>query len=114
GNGWGVGTTGSRRTRRIPVDFDDTPEEAEFRKEVREWLSVNAEPKSGAFETWQSRYDGRDGYEGLERAKEFQTKKAEAGFAALHWPVEGGGRGMQSIFEGMYGLAERTSLVPRG
>ena len=73
------------------MDFDDTRDEAEFRKEVRQWLAANAEPKSGAFETWQSRYPGRDGYEGLERAKEFQAKKADAGFAALHWPVEWGG-----------------------
>ena len=79
------------------MDFDDTREEAEFRKEVRQWLAATAEPKSGAFETWQSRYPGRDGYEGLERAKEFQAKKADAGFAALHWPVEWCGRALPPI-----------------
>jgi len=96
------------------VDFDDTPEEAAFRKDVREWLSVNAEPKSGAFETWQSRYSGRDGYEGLERAKEFQAMKAEAGFAALHWPVEWGGRAMPPIYQVIYAQEETRYLVPRG
>ena len=96
------------------MDFDDTPEEAAFRKDVREWLSVNAEPKSGAFETWQSRYSGRDGYEGLERAKEFQAMKAEAGFAALHWPVEWGGRAMPPIYQVIYAQEETRYLVPRG
>ena len=27
------------------MDFNDTPEEAKFRAEVREWLSANAKPK---------------------------------------------------------------------
>jgi alkylation response protein AidB-like acyl-CoA dehydrogenase len=76
------------------VDFDDTREEAAFRQEARQWLTKHAEPKSGAFETWQSRYPAREGYEGLERAKAFQAKKAAAGFAALHWPAEWGGRAL--------------------
>jgi alkylation response protein AidB-like acyl-CoA dehydrogenase len=96
------------------VDFDDTREEAEFRKEVRQWLGANAEPKSGAFETWQSRYAGRDGYEGLERAKEFQAKKADAGFAALHWPVEWGGRALPPIYQVIYSQEETRYLVARG
>ncbi len=69
------------------MDFDDTREEAAFRAEVRQWLAAHAEPKRGAFETWQSRYPGREGWDGLERAQAFQRSKAEAGFAALHWPV---------------------------
>ena len=96
------------------MDFDDTREEAEFRKEVRQWLGANAEPKSGAFETWQSRYPGRDGYEGLERAKEFQAKKADAGFAALHWPVEWGGRALPPIYQVIYSQEETRYLVARG
>ena len=60
------------------MDFDDTREEASFRKEAREWLAAHAEEKRGAFETWQSRYPGREGWDGLERAKAFQSKKAEA------------------------------------
>jgi alkylation response protein AidB-like acyl-CoA dehydrogenase len=96
------------------MDFDDTREEAEFRTEVRQWLAANAEPKSGAFETWQSRYSGRDGYEGLERAKEFQAKKADAGFAALHWPVEWGGRALPPIYQVIYSQEETRYLVARG
>ena len=72
------------------MDFDDTREEAAFRTDVRQLLGAHAEPKRGAFETWQSRYPGREGWDGLERAQAFQRSKAEAGFAALHWPAEWG------------------------
>ena len=61
------------------MDFTDTREEAAFRAEARAFLAANAEPKSGTFETWQSRF----GDAGLQHAKDFQRKKAEAGFAAL-------------------------------
>ena len=27
------------------MDFNDSPEEAKFRKEVNDWLSINATPK---------------------------------------------------------------------
>jgi alkylation response protein AidB-like acyl-CoA dehydrogenase len=79
------------------MDFDDTREEAAFRAEARAWLADSAEQKKGGFETWQSRYSGREGWDGLERAKAFQKKKAEAGFAALSWSTEWGGRALPPI-----------------
>jgi len=96
------------------VDFDDTREEAAFRAEVRQWLGAHAEPKRGAFETWQSRYPGREGWDGLERAQAFQRSKAEAGFAALHWPAEWGGRALPPIYQVIYSQEESRFLVPRG
>jgi alkylation response protein AidB-like acyl-CoA dehydrogenase len=96
------------------VDFDDTREEAAFRGEVRGWLGAHAEPKRGAFETWQSRYPGREGWDGLERAQAFQRKKAEAGFAALHWPAEWGGRALPPVYQVVYNQEESKFLVPRG
>src|ERR1700704_2094802 len=96
------------------MDFDDTREEAAFRADVRQWLGAHAEPKRGAFETWQSRYPGREGWDGLERAKAFQSKKAEAGFAALHWPAEWGGRALPPIYQVIYSQEESRFLVPRG
>ena len=96
------------------MDFDDTREEAAFRAEARGWLAAHAEPKRGAFETWQSRYHGREGWDGLERAKAFQAKKADAGFAALHWPVEWGGRALPPIYQVIYAQEESRYLVARG
>ena len=96
------------------MDFDDTQEEAAFRAEARAFLAANALEKRGAFETWQSRYPGKDGFEGLERAKEFQAKKADAGFAALHWPAEFGGRALPPIYQVIYQQEETRYLVARG
>ena len=92
------------------MDFTDTREEAAFRAEARAFLAANAEPKSGTFETWQSRF----GDAGLQHAKEFQRKKAEAGFAALSWPVDWGGRGLSPIYQVIYAQEETRYLVPRG
>ena len=92
------------------MDFTDTREEAAFRAEARAFLAANAEPKSGTFETWQSRF----GDAGLQHAKEFQRKKADAGFAALSWPVDWGGRGLSPIYQVIYAQEETRYLVPRG
>ena len=92
------------------MDFTDTREEAAFRAEARAFLAANAEPKSGTFETWQSRF----GDAGLQHAKDFQRKKAEAGFAALAWPVDWGGRGLSPIYQVIYAQEETRYLVPRG
>ena len=92
------------------MDFSDTKEEAAFRAEVRAFLAEHAEPKRGTFETWQSRF----GDEGLTHAKAFQRKKAEAGFAAITWPKEWGGRGLSPVYQVIYSQEEMRYLVPRG
>ena len=92
------------------MDFTDTKEEAAFRAEARAFLAANAEPKRGTFETWQSRF----GDAGLAHAKAFQAKKADAGFAALSWPAEWGGRALSPIYQVIYAQEEVRYLVPRG
>ena len=77
------------------MDFNDTPEEAAFRAEARTWLEANAKPQTDE--------EGGDVLgEKLDDAtvawcKEWQKKKAEAGWACLTWPKEYGGRGATSI-----------------
>ena len=66
------------------MDFEDTPEEAEFRAEVRDFLKANAERKApGA--SFAIPYGG-DGL--VTAAKEWQAKKAAAGFAGITQPKE--------------------------
>ena len=79
------------------MDFSDTPEEAVFRKEVRSWLAANgSDLQSTAPDDLYSEED-------IARGRQWQRKKAEAGFAHIVWPQEYGGRGgtwMQStIFD---------------
>ncbi len=92
------------------MDFSDTKDEAAFRAEARAFLAKNAEPKRGTFEPWQSRF----GDEGLTHAKTFQRKKADAGFAAITWSKEWGGRGLSPVHQVIYSQEEMRYLVPRG
>ena len=73
------------------MDFDDTPEEAEFRAQARAFLDANAERrKPGEAEGYRR---GQDAPGAIDAAKAFQRKKAQAGFAGIAWPKEWGGQG---------------------
>ncbi len=96
------------------MDFNDTPDEAKFRHEVRSWLEANAKPKSAAgFAAENPRYQ-RNETEALKIAKAWQAKKAAKGFARITWPKEIGGLGgtpMQSV---VYSQEESKFDVPSG
>ena len=92
------------------MDFDDTPEEAEFRTEARAFLSANAARKqrsSGAH-----RYGDTDAAE-IARAKTWQAKKADAGFAGITWPTEWGGRGASPMQQIIWNQEEADYDVPQ-
>ena len=79
------------------MDFNDSPEEAEFRAKARDWLTANAPaptPSRGA----PLRHADL-----MTAAKAWQAKKAAAGYAQITWPKEwggGGGTPMQSVIFG--------------
>src|SRR5258705_12769367 len=80
------------------MNFDDTPQEAAFRAEAKAWISANA-PKQYEEDLRKSSL-GRTQIKGaniLDVAKAWQKKKADAGWACLHWPKEYGGRGATPI-----------------
>jgi len=92
------------------MDFNDNPQEAEFRAQVKAWLGKNA-PKfvqSGA----NVRREEDDSPENIKVAKEWQALKAEAGYAFIQWPKEYGGRSsaMQSV---IYTQEEAKYPLPR-
>ena len=93
------------------MDFNDTPEEAAFRKEVRAWLDANATRKS---DDTQSNRARNDDPELLAKAKAWQDKKAAAGYARMTWPKEFGGRGASPILQVIYQQEESNYLVPLG
>jgi alkylation response protein AidB-like acyl-CoA dehydrogenase len=80
------------------MNFDDTPEEAKFRKEVRSWIDANA-PKNLLPMLEKAGFGGIDlgGVDPMVEAKKWQKKKYDAGWACLHWPKEYGGRGATPI-----------------
>ena len=93
------------------MDFADSPQEAQFRREAHAWLEANAERRTYAGETWKARYGEADG---LARAKAWQAKKHAAGLAAITWAPEYGGRGGTPIQQVVYNQEEARFLVPRG
>ena len=104
------------------MNFDDTPQEALFRKNARSWIAANA-PKQYEDELRKSSL-GRTQLKGaniLDVAKAWQKKKAEAGWACLHWPKEYGGRGASPIErviwqqeEGPYGKLSGMFIIGHG
>ena len=59
------------------MDFNDTPEEAKFRKEAYEWLASNAELKEGPKDSWRASSEE----EGLKQVKIWQNKLHERRWA---------------------------------
>src|SRR2546421_10455407 len=102
------------------MNFDDTTPEAEFRSLARKWIEANAPKK---YEAELSKCSlGRirlQNEEIVDVGKAWQKKKAEAGWACLHWPKEYGGRGAIPTEGGVWqqeerGYGERTPPFPIG
>jgi len=104
------------------MNFDDTPEEAAFRATARAWIEANApkeleaELKGGGFGN-----NGLKTVDPIAAAKAWQKKKADAGWACLHWPKEYGGRGATPIErviwgqeEGVYGALSGLFIIGHG
>src|ERR1035437_10593343 len=97
------------------MNFDDTPQEAAFRAEAKAWISANA-PKQYEEELRKSSL-GRTQLKGanvLDGARAWQKKKAEAGWACLHWPKEYGGGGATPLAGGSWGQEEGVFGEIRG
>src|SRR5271154_1216108 len=104
------------------LNFDDTPQEAEFRATARQWVDANA-PKELEAELSKSSL-GRIRLQHddiVEVGKAWQKKKAAAGWACLHWPKEYGGRGSTPIErviwqqeEGAFGKLSGMFIIGHG
>lgn len=89
------------------MDFDDTPEEARFRSEVRAWLNEHAP----AYAPPPGKTDA-EGFALLPLARRWQATKADAGFARIEWPEEFGGRGGTPMEEVIFGEEQRRFSLP--
>jgi alkylation response protein AidB-like acyl-CoA dehydrogenase len=103
------------------MDFGDSPAEAAFRAEARAWLEANAPRKSVESSPWAARgaalsvaeQDARERAE-LERDREWRHKLQEAGWAAITWPKEYGGRGGNAIQDAIFAEEEAAFDTPLG
>jgi alkylation response protein AidB-like acyl-CoA dehydrogenase len=90
------------------MDFNDTPEEAAYRAEVRTWLEANA-PRNRVGEV------SHDDAPNLDASKAWQRKKAESGYACITWPKDwggGGGKAWQSVIFGQEEAKVATPINP--
>jgi len=85
------------------MDFNDTTEEAAFRKEARAWLKANRPKKKEL-----------DGLNYIEQAKLWQKRKYDAGWACITWPKEFGGRGASPIENVIWNQEEAKFDLPGG
>src|SRR5260370_717555 len=104
------------------MNFDDTLQEAEFRATARKWIDANAQKKYEAELSKSSLGRIRLANEEIvDVGKSWQKKKAEGGWACLHWPKEYGGRGATPIEkviwqqeEGVYGKLTQPFQIGEG
>jgi acyl-CoA dehydrogenase len=94
------------------VDFNDTPEEAEFRRTVGSWLDANAplrkDPTDSAFP------EDRDDADAVAIAKAWQSKLYDAGWACMWWPKEYGGRAASPIERVIWSQEVGRYVTPDG
>ena len=77
------------------MDFSLTPEQIQFRDEVRTWLRANVPPDWGNRPLF-----GPDSPEELYGfLRQWQRSLSDAGFLGLTWPKEYGGRGLSYMEE---------------
>ncbi len=91
------------------MDLTLSPEQTDFRDEVRAWLADNVPRPALAPPDTQDSFDAH---------RRWERKLADAGYGGIAWPKEYGGRGadvvLQAIFEEEYLLAgapERVNVV---
>lgn len=104
------------------MDFDDTTEEAAFRRQARQWIDANA-PRHLEAELKSANFGGSSvtTEDPLAASKAWQKKKADAGWACLHWPKEFGGAGrtpMERVIwtqeEGVYSALGGPFIIGQG
>ena len=93
------------------MDFNDTPEEAAFRSEVRSWLDANAKPKAPGERSF-NLADQRGEPDLVKGAQEWQARKADAHWACITWPSGYGGRDATPIQNVMWNQEEARYAVP--
>ncbi len=84
------------------VDFEDSPELADFRSQVRAFLDANSELKRGDERDWSrnaAALDPEVAADFRRRCREWQKLLYDSGWAGITWPTAFGGRGLSSAHQ---------------
>ncbi|HEX8595009.1 MAG TPA: acyl-CoA dehydrogenase family protein [Pseudomonas sp.] len=88
------------------MDFLDTPEQAQYRARVRQWLSEQAP----ACEVRAEQELGAEQF--MAKARAWQALKYDAGFVGIMWPKEAGGQGASPIEHVIFHQEEERWSLP--
>jgi alkylation response protein AidB-like acyl-CoA dehydrogenase len=80
------------------MDLNLTPQEQSFRDEFRAWLAANIPEGWGTADA----HAPEDSKERFDFLRAWQKKMHEAGWVAVHWPKEYGGRGASIIEQAIF------------
>jgi alkylation response protein AidB-like acyl-CoA dehydrogenase len=80
------------------VDLSFTKEEEDFQQELRSWLDANLPQEMRSPDFWAGKSDD----EQFQIRRDWESGKAEAGFAGIQWPTEYGGRGGTPGMKALY------------
>jgi acyl-CoA dehydrogenase len=92
------------------MDFEDTPQESAFRKKARAWLEKNAQPRGPDDAT--DELSEREDADAIARAKAWQARKFDEGWACLTWPKEYGGQGLSRVENVVWNQEEARFKTP--
>ncbi|MFN8105030.1 MAG: acyl-CoA dehydrogenase family protein [Acidimicrobiia bacterium] len=99
------------------MDFNESPDHAEFRAIARSWLESVSEParetevpSSAIVAEWSPAEEAAK----MAAAREWQRLKFDAGWAGITWPVAYGGRGGTTVESVIFAQEEAARDVPRG
>ena len=86
------------------MNFEDTPQEATYRKAISAWLATNGSDYREAV----------TGGDGVARAKAWQKIKHQAGFVGITWPKAMGGQGGTPMQQIIFNQEESKYHAPTG
>jgi alkylation response protein AidB-like acyl-CoA dehydrogenase len=89
------------------MDFNDTPQEAEYRAKVKAWLA-DAAAEYTAPREW------GDSATFVAESKKWQARKYEAGYTGITWPKQFGGQGLSPMHSIIFGQEESRYFAPTG
>ena len=98
------------------MDFDDTPEQAEFRQKAIAFLEEFA-PQVGGYDSASSGGYIADRVEEkayVQKCRDWQRIKYDNGWAGLTWPKAFGGQGLTGILEGVFKEEEAKRVSATG
>ena len=93
------------------MDFEDTPQEAAFRRKARAWLAEHARLRDPD-EIAPNPLGERESGEVIQQAKTWQTLKFDHGWACLTWPKEYGGQNLGRMEQVIWNQEEGRFATP--